>query len=393
MHAAGWSVMAHGFVNVGQRWDPTPRGDRSPFFTQMLMASARRTLGAGWLDANLQLSIESLGGRRGYPLLLQTGETADGVVPLVDRQHPHDALGGASLTYTLEIEEGAWAFLYGALAGSPALGPVPYMHRPSGSINPVAPLSHHFLDATHIAYGVITGGVANDLIQAEASWFNGREPDQERWLPERPALNSWSARLTITPGGSWAAQASFANLDEPEQLHPAVDVYRSTVSLMHHAEWERGAWSTTLAWGQNQRQRTTMTLAEARARLPAPLLAHYLGLAPLPPGADDTLLLLIDKRVRSGTLAETALRWGRITTFARYEGLLKDELFAPPDPRHSTAYRLTKIEAGAAYEAGRRGRLTLRVGGSASAHRLPVELTPLYGARPVGYTLYTRLAF
>jgi len=35
-------------------------------------------------------SIEPVMGRSGYPLLLQTGETADGTTPLLDRQHPHD---------------------------------------------------------------------------------------------------------------------------------------------------------------------------------------------------------------------------------------------------------------------------------------------------------------
>ena len=37
------------------------------------------------------MSIEpSTIGKEGYPLLLQTGETADGRTPLIDRQHPHD---------------------------------------------------------------------------------------------------------------------------------------------------------------------------------------------------------------------------------------------------------------------------------------------------------------
>ena len=36
------------------------------------------------------LSPDPFMGKRGYPLLLAAGETADGVTPLVDRQHPHD---------------------------------------------------------------------------------------------------------------------------------------------------------------------------------------------------------------------------------------------------------------------------------------------------------------
>jgi hypothetical protein len=385
--------MLHGSASLGYRHDHGPRGDQQLFFTHMLMGSAQRALGPGWLDASVRLSAEPLVGRRGYPLLLQTGETSDGVYALVDRQHPHDALGELALAYTVEVEEGAWAFLYLAAAGSPALGPVPFMHRPSAGTNPLAPLTHHFLDATHIAYGVLTGGIYNGLIQAEASVFNGHEPDQDRWLPEAPAFNSWSARLTVTPGREWTAQASFAALDEPEQMHPVVDVYRSTISLTHHRQGESVAWATTLAWGRNTRRRTTISLGEARARLPAPLLAHYLGLAPLPPGADDSLLLLFDTKVQSGTLAESALRWRGSTLFARYERALKDELYPPPDARHSNFYRVSRAEVGAVQRAVARGGVTLALGASAAVHWIPADLESLYGDQPPSWTAFARVSF
>jgi len=88
--------------------------------------------------------------------------------------------------------------------------------------------------------------------------------------------------------------------------------------------------------GRNSRRRTTMTLGDARAKLPAPLLGHYLGLTPLPPGADDSWLLVIDKAVRSGSLAESALRFGGTNVFARFERTLKDELIRAR-PTHDTA--------------------------------------------------------
>jgi len=388
-----WSAMLHGTASLGYRHDRGPRGDQQAFFTHMLMGSARRSLGPGWLDAAVRLSAEPVVGRRGYPLLLQTGETADGVYPLVDRQHPHDALGELSLAYSIEIEGGAWAFLYVAAAGAPALGPVPYMHRPSASANPMAPLTHHFLDATHVAYGVLTGGIYNGLIQAEASLFNGREPDQYRWLPEAPRFDSWSARITVTPGAQWAAQASFGALTEPEQMHPVVDVYRSTLSVSHHLAGPGFTWSSTLAWGRNTRRRTEITLREARARLSAPLLAHYLGAAPLPPGADDALLLLFDKRVQSGLLAETSLGWDRVTGFVRWERALKDELVPPPDLRHSTFYRVQRTEVGAVLQAADVGAVKLSIGASASLHSLPAELVEFYGDPAPSWTTFATVGF
>jgi hypothetical protein len=51
----------------------------------------------------------------------------------------------------------------------PALGPVAYPHRVSALPNPLAPISHHWLDSTHITYGVTTGAVYGKKWKAEAS--------------------------------------------------------------------------------------------------------------------------------------------------------------------------------------------------------------------------------
>jgi hypothetical protein len=95
---------------------------------------------------------------RGYPLLLQSGEAYHGQ-PLHDRQHPHDFFMELGALYQREInKQVAWS-IYAAPSGEPALGPVAFMHRPSGMDNPTAPLSHHWQDATHVSFGVITAGL------------------------------------------------------------------------------------------------------------------------------------------------------------------------------------------------------------------------------------------
>jgi hypothetical protein len=48
--------------------------------------------------------------------------------------------------------------------------------------NPLAPISHHWLDSTHITFGLVTAGVYANRGKAEASVFNGREPDEKRGL-------------------------------------------------------------------------------------------------------------------------------------------------------------------------------------------------------------------
>ena len=123
-------------------------------------------------------------------------------------------------------------FLYGGLPGEPALGPPAFMHRFSGMNIPVAPITHHWLDSTHITYGVLTAGAVVDRVKVEASAFRGREPDQNRWDIESPWLDSYSFRLSVNPTEHWATQVSYGRLQSPEQLEPDVDQERTTASAM-----------------------------------------------------------------------------------------------------------------------------------------------------------------
>jgi hypothetical protein len=147
---------------------------------------------------------------------------------------------------------GAWTVsLEGDAVGSPALGPEPFMHRPSASENPQAPLSHHQLDSTHITPGVVSAGLSRGAARIETSWFRGREPDEDRIGIDLGALDSWSARGTWT-SGPWSAQVSGAHLHNPEITAPGRDIARLTASVAHTQT--RGSVTTALfaAWGENR---------------------------------------------------------------------------------------------------------------------------------------------
>mgnify|MGYP006180434873 CR=1 FL=1 len=146
------------------------------------MGMARRPLGDGTLQFKAMLSPDPLMGKRGYPLLLASGETADGVEHLIDRQHPHDLFMELAGRVDFDIAEDTTAFLYGGPVGEPALGPSAFMHRASARYNPEAPITHHWFDSTHIAYGVVTAGVGGPAWQLEASAFRGREPSVDALL-------------------------------------------------------------------------------------------------------------------------------------------------------------------------------------------------------------------
>ena len=85
-----WSLMGHGVLNLVYDHQTNRRGDDKVFVGGMLMGLARRPLRDGTLQFRAALSPDPLMGKRGYPLLLASGETADGVDHLIDRQHPHD---------------------------------------------------------------------------------------------------------------------------------------------------------------------------------------------------------------------------------------------------------------------------------------------------------------
>jgi hypothetical protein len=99
--------------------------------------------------------------------------------PIVDRQHPHDLFSELSVSYSHALSKKTDLFIYAGYPGEPALGPVAFMHRPSALDNPDAPLSHHWVDATHITFGVATVGLRIGNFKLEGSSFTGREPDDK----------------------------------------------------------------------------------------------------------------------------------------------------------------------------------------------------------------------
>ncbi|WP_225205606.1 hypothetical protein [Novosphingobium huizhouense] len=352
----GWSTMVHGNATLVQDWQGGPRGDDKAFVSSMLMGMAQRPLGGGTLTLRAMGSLDPLMGKRGYPLLLATGETADGRTELVDRQHPHDAFMELAATYSHPLGNGVSGFVYFGLPGEPALGPTTFMHRFSGMANPEAPVSHHWLDSTHVTFGVATAGIVAGKVKLEGSLFTGREPDENRWDIERPRFDSWSARVSWNPTANLALQVSHGLLKSPEALHPDEDVHRTTAS----ATWNlplgpRRNLQTTFAWGRNA-----------------------------PTGGEDH-----HGHPTNAFLLESALQLGRWTLFGRGENGDKGELFAS-GPLEGRVFNVSKLSLGG-YHALPIGKVSLDFGGLISAIGLPAALKPAYGGEPISGMIFTRL--
>ncbi len=350
-----WMAMFHGSADLVYDDQGGPRGDRKVFSDNMLMAMAQRPLGPGTLGLRSMLSLEPATiGKNGYPLLLQTGETANGVTPLIDRQHPHDLFMELAASYSVSSGSNSF-FLYGGLPGEPALGPPAFMHRFSGLNIPVAPITHHWLDSTHITFGVVTAGAVLDRVKLEASAFRGREPDQDRWNIETPRLDSHSFRLSVNPTDHWALQASYGHLKSPEQLEPDVNQDRTTVSAMYDGTWgDTGRWEGLVGWGHNRNR---------------------------PGNSLDAFT------------AEAAVDFAeRHAIFVRAEQVRKDELFLAPDPRAGRVFRVGELTAGYRRDFWRQGHMTVGVGAAGTLSFVPTTLHPTYGSTPASALIFLRAA-
>ena len=253
--AKGWTLMAHGNGFVQFLTDGGDRGHDQFGSINWIMGMAQRNVGAGRLGLRGMFSLEPATIRGcGYPDLLATGERCNGE-PIRDQQHQHDLFMEVAASYDRPLAGRLRWQVYGGPAAEPALGPVAYPHRLSAMPNLLAPISHHWLDATHITFGVVTAGVYDTRWKVEASAFNGREPDEDRTGFDLAPLDSASGRVWFLPTRNLSLQFSGGRLTEAEPGEdggPGVDVTRVTASgTYHRLIGEGGIWASTAAWGRN----------------------------------------------------------------------------------------------------------------------------------------------
>jgi hypothetical protein len=243
--------------------------------------------------------------------------------------------------------------------GEPAVGPVAFPHRPSSADDPLAPISHHWQDGTHVTFGVMTAGVFTRSAKLEASWFNGREPDENRTNLDYAGrrLDSYSARVTVNPGARWSLSAWYAYLKSPEGLNPDESLHRIGASaLTTQPVGTRGTWSSGLIYGANDE----------------------IGPGPL---------------ASSVVLESTLDLDGTNAFFGRAEYVRKSaaELVVPSVPP-TTQYDVGALALGYQRTVGTVAGLAAGVGVRGSVNFVPSGLNAVYGSRtPAGAAIYLRL--
>lgn len=347
----GWELMTHGVIFIDYNQQGGPRGEGKAESVNMGMLMEQHELGAGTILFRQMLSAESLTSPHpGFPELFQTGETYHGQ-QLVDHQHPHNVFAELSALYTLPLSEKISWELYGGPSAEPALGPVTYIHRASVSELPLAPLSHHLQDSTHTSFGVVTTGLQIDRVKIEASAFNGREPNEQRWSIQFAPLDSYSGRVFVAPARNWTAQYSVGRLEKPEALEPGSQ-WRETASVEYNRSISRGNWATTAIWGR----------------------VHKIA-------ADTTL---------NSYLLESTLNFReRYYAFSRLELVDKDELF-PQAPVHPI-YRIGAYTFGGERDLIHDRVWQLGLGADMTIYSKPSVLDSAYGNFPVSFQFFLRL--
>lgn len=359
-HPGKWMYMLHG--NIFLRYNKQDlsgkgsRGDEQFDAPNWVMLMGQRQVGRkGLFHFSTMLSLDAVvAGGKGYPLLFQSGELYEGS-PLVDRQHPHDLFSELSVSYAHSINKDIDVFAYLGYPGEPALGPVAFMHRASALANPDAPLSHHWVDATHVTFGVATVGIRFGKFKVEGSSFTGREPDENRYDFDKPRFDSWSGRVSFNPTANWALQASHAFIESPETLHADKDINRTTASAIYSRTTRNGWISATALWGMNKAK-----------------------------GHDG----------EHAILAEASWNHRKFTLHSRFEHVQKsveelvldETLFG-----HDAVFPVNALTLGLNYDLFNLGKTRIAAGGQFTWYSADKRLDVLYGNNPMAAQVYLRI--
>jgi hypothetical protein len=350
--SGGWHVMQDAIVYGLFNHQGGPRGGDELRVPNWWMGMFERKVGSSSLTINTMLSLDPITvGKKGYRELFQVGE-AFGGKPLIDYQHPHDLFMQLAAVWRIPVGARTGFTLAGGPSAEPALGPVAFMHRASAMENPMSPLSHHTFDSTHVAFGVVTAAVDRGPWTIEASIFNGREPDEDRWNFDFGALDSFSGRLWFKPRDEWEFQFSSGRLKNPEELGHGT-IVRTTASASWMKSSGENFTAATAAYGVNN-------------------------------GEDaDRGALLLEATKRSGQHSI----YGRLEFVEVETGVLLDDHTLGHDVKDMVA----ALTLGVVREMPRWRRLETGIGAAATFYGVPDRLTPTHGQRPISFQVFFRL--
>jgi hypothetical protein len=225
-------------------------------------------------------------------------------------------------------------------------------------------MTHHWIDSSHITFGLVTVGVFDRTWKAEASLFNAREPDENRADLDLAPLDSISGRLTFAPTARWSLQASAAHLNEVEaefSPEPRSSLDRFTASATYHRVSNARVWATTVAYGVSSGPEV------------------YAG------GVEDL--------VTHALLVESSLSVRRRHNwFGRLEVVGKPGHDLHIHEAPATIFTLSKAQAGYTFDFAPWKRMVAGIGGTASLSFVPEAFATRYDGRVApGFGVFVQL--
>ena len=355
--------MIHGNAFLVQTVQEGARGRNRFTVPNMVMAEAGRSVGnKHYLDANLMLTAERWTyPKEGYPELFQIGERNQDDQPYVDGQHPHSSpIMGLTFSDTVRLGDGKdHVRIFFAPRGQATDGPTAFMHRPTGMINPDAPLGHHIgQDVSHISSTVLGASFGFGQTRFEASTFHGEEPEPTKVDFPLGNLNSYAARLIYEFSDDFSAMASAAQVKDPESHDPTLDkVSRYSASAYFQNHLKDG-------WMLHD--------------------AFVFGLVNNYDHVSALRSVLYEFWLHSD---QPSNYWGRIELVERTGAQLNITSFAKPlDPHWVTA-----LTAGYTYNLAKFENSKLGLGGSLTKNFAPSEFKDAYGGDPWSGKIFIQL--
>ena len=357
--ARAWATVFHGYAFLASNRQGGDSGAQDFESENHFMVIATRERGSGTWELLGTFTLEPMTVLpEGAPELFQRGETYRGSL-LVDRQHPHDLFVQLAAQWSRPLAGRARLRLYMAPVGEPALGPTAYVHRSSSAMDPVAPLSHHDQDSTHISSDVATAAIELGLVTVEASMFHGREPDENRWDIDQGRPDSYAGRFSIRPAPGLVVQVSAGRREHPEALE-AADQTRQTASVEYERTTPGGSIAASLIAGRN--------------------------------------LLAGGQQERGNTLEATWKFALTNTVYGRAERVDRDlyELLNKEQRPDTVPSRRTAIDAltvGYARDLPLLSEAGTSLGAGITFYRFDDRLDPAYGERPISAQVFLRVGF
>jgi hypothetical protein len=248
-------LMVHGNAFLNQTFAGGPRGRQAFTVPDMFMVDAGTSVGdRHYVNWEFMGTLEKWTyPGSGTPELLQIGEDQANGRPFLDAQHPHSTpIMGLTLSDTISFgSRDDHAKIWFSPRGESTEGPVAFMHRPTGMVNPDAPLGHHVgQDVGHISGTVIGAAARVSDTTLEVSAFHGTEPQPTKVDLPISNPNSFAARWIQQLSPHVYAMGSAAFVKSPEPADPDQNVWRYSASVYGNWDWP-GDWKAqnAIIWG------------------------------------------------------------------------------------------------------------------------------------------------